>query len=62
MTDDLDDDQLVALLTVERLERLLMILRQTVRQSGGGSNLNVHDKDDQLHFAFEGTMPHGHSS
>jgi hypothetical protein len=49
-------------ITVAQLERLLMTIRQTISKSGGGTNLNIHDKDNQLHFAFEGTMPHDQES
>jgi len=58
MPPNIDDADLLELLTTERLERMLVLLRQTIRASGGGTNLNMHDKDQQLHFAFEGTMPH----
>jgi hypothetical protein len=58
--DDEEDDREIKIeaITVASLERLLLILRQTIGKSGGGTNLNIHDKDNQLHFAFEGTMPH----
>ena len=55
---DDEDADTFATLTAARLERLLVMLRQTISASGGGTNLNMHDRDGQLHFSFEGQMPH----
>jgi len=53
-----DDVDTFDIVTVARLERLLLILRQTIARSGGGTVLHMHDKDDFLHFSLEGFLSH----
>jgi hypothetical protein len=53
-----DDDAEPETIDVPTLERLLVILRQAIGRSSGGTTLNMHDKDDLLHFSLEGFLPH----
>jgi hypothetical protein len=50
-----DEDETVE---VDELERKLMGLRQMIGRSGGGTVLNMHDKDDLFHFSIEGFLQH----
>jgi len=39
------------------LEDTLLQVRQTLRNSSGSCNLNLHEDKGQLNFSLEGTMP-----
>ena len=56
--EDEDEDEEPKTIDVPTLERLLVTLRQTIGRSNGGTVLNMHDKDDLLHFSLEGFLPY----
>jgi hypothetical protein len=53
-----DKDEDLETIDVATLERLLVNIRQVINRSNGGTVLNMHDKDDLLHFSLEGFLPY----